>query len=219
MKPSRVSAPQSQQRQALRRRGRPCRVLWIDLGGVVLRDPRPIVARQLRTNGVPLPRLRAVYYRLSRRLDTGQIDLRTMHARLRRALPLAVGYREFRDLVCDRSLFVHPSVLRALERLRHARRVRVVFASNVSRAVWRGIDRKFALRRYADASVLSFRVGALKPSPTFFRAALRESRRAPSEVEYLDDARENVIAARRMGIRSYRVTRPQETVRRLRTLS
>lgn len=215
--PRRTSRPRT--RGARRSHRTPGRVLWIDLGGVVLRDPRPLVARRLRTEDVSLHRLRIVYYRLSRRLDTGAIDLRTMYARLRRTLRLPVGYREFRGLVCDRSLLAYPSVLRALRRLRRTGRVRVVFVSNVSRPVWRGIDRKFALRRYADASVFSFRVGSLKPSSRFFRAALHMSRTVPGEVRYLDDARENVGAARRMGIPSYRVSRPEQTVRYLRALA
>ena len=186
---------------------------------MVLRDPRPLVARSLLAEGVAVARVRTVYYRLSRLLDTGKIDLRTMHARLRRTIGLSVGFRDFRGLVCDRSLFVDASVLRALGQLRRSGRVRVVFASNVSRPVWRGIQEKFALRRYADALVFSFRVGALKPSSTFFRAALRISRTVPGEVCYLDDARENVDAARRMGIPSYWVSRPEQTVRHLRELA
>ena len=195
------------------------RVLWIDLGGVVLKDPRPIVARRLVTKGVTLARLRTEYYRLSRRLDTDAIDLRTLHARLRKVLDLPVGYPEFRALVCDRSLAVHAPVLRALRLLRRSGRVRVVFASNVSRPVWQAIERKFALGQYADASVLSFRARLLKPDPKFFREALRVSHATPGEVRYLDDARENVEAARRMGVRSFRVATPSETVRRLREIS
>ena len=215
--PRRAARPRTQ--GTGRSRHAPRRVLWIDVGGVVLRDPRPLVAERLCTEGVTRERLRTVYYRLSRRLDTDGITLRTMHGRLRKALPLSVDYQEFRALVCDQSLLAYPSVLRALRRLRKAGGVHVVFTSNVSRPVWRGIERKFALRRYADASVLSFRLGTLKPSPRFFRAALRMSRTVPREVCYLDDAQENVDAARRMGIPSWRVSRPEQTVRYVRKLT
>lgn len=188
-------------------------ILWIDLGGVVLRDPRPIAVRALRQVARRNRRgLAREYYRLSRRIDTGSMGLRSMFDRLQRSFCLTIGYREFRTLVCERSLFAYPEVLRALRRLRRARSVRIVFTSNVSREVWQGARRQFSLSRYADAATLSYRVRSLKPSAKFFRDAMRRSRGDRRSIVFLDDSHVNIAAARRMGVRSCRVPSPAWTV-------
>lgn len=194
--------------------------LWIDLGGVVVRDPRPIVVRRLGAGGrIDRNRLRTAYYRLSRALDVDRIDLGTMYERLRRAFGLSQSYREFRDLVCDTSLATIPPVLGALRRLRASEEVRIVLTSNVSREVWNGLERRFRLRGTAHEVVLSFRVRTLKPSARFFREALRRSATGRGRVLFLDDSTLNVRAARRFGVRAHRVTGAGDTVRRLERLS
>jgi HAD superfamily hydrolase (TIGR01509 family) len=50
---------------------------------------------------------------------------------------------------------------------------------------------------------LSFEVGAAKPDPAHFAAALAFAGAAPHESVFADDRRENVDAARRLGIDAF----------------
>ncbi len=216
---SAVSAVRRRKSPVRARKGLPHRTLWIDLGGVVVRDPRPIVVEALaRRGGAPRPALRRAYYRLSRLLDRGRIDLSTMYRRLERSFPFRMDFREFRDWVERRSLNAVPRVIPALRALHRRGRVRIVFASNVSLSVWNGVRRRFRLRGLAKDVVLSYRVGVLKPEPAFFREAIRRTRPKETPVLYLDDAAVNVRSARRLGIDARRVTRPDQIVTLLRRL-
>lgn len=193
------------------------RFLWIDLGGVIVGDPRPTVVRRLKRRASRRPdRLEAAYYDLSRRLDTDAIPLRDAFDRLHRDFGLSIPYRSFRRLVCNESLSVHREVVRVLRQIHRSTGVWILFTSNVSRPVWRGLLRRFSLREIRDDAVLSFRVRALKPSRRFFRAAMRRTPGNLQHVLFLDDAPENIEAARRLGIRSHRVRSAEDTVRVLR---
>lgn len=198
---------------SLQGRSRP-RVLWIDLGGVVIRDPRPIVVRRLcagrRTDR---RRVRTEYYRLSRELDTDAIDLRTMYERLRHVCDVSLSYPAFRELVGDRSLAAIPTVLAALRKLRASEGVRIVITSNVSRPVWRGLERRYRMHEAAHETALSFRLGALKPDPRFFREALRRTGIRRDRVLFLDDSLPNILAARRLGVHAHRIRGARDTLR------
>ncbi len=196
------------------------RVLWIDLGGVLFQDPRPMVVRRLCAQDRLDPRrLGPAYYRLSRALDLGAIDLRAMHERLRRDFGVSIGYRGFHRLVSRTSLVPVRPVLSALRRLRASAPVRILITSNVSREVWLGLNRSFAIGDAAHGAVLSFQVRALKPSASFFRVALRRGGVPADRVLFLDDSLTNVRAARRVGVRAHRVTGGRDAVRWLRTLA
>ena len=54
--------------------------------------------------------------------------------------------------------------------------------------------------RHFDALVLSYKVGAMKPHPEIYRAAIEQAGCAPEECFYSDDIAEYVEAGRRMGM-------------------
>ena len=195
------------------------RVLVIDIGGVIARDPRPKVVRTIsRAEGLDPARFARSYYRVCRHHATAPLGVRKMYEALRRAHHLSMRYRAFHHLVADETLVVYPQVLRALRELKREGGVKVVLASNIERHVWSGLDRKFGLRRVADRAVLSFRAGVLKPNPSFYRKLLRREQVDPSDALYLDDLRANVLAARRLGMRAKVVHSPAETARVVRGL-
>jgi putative hydrolase of the HAD superfamily len=141
-----------------------------------------------------------------------------MYTSLRQDFGLSLSYREFRDLVSDRTLVAFPDVLQELHRVKQSRRLRVVLASNIEQHVWSGLNRKFDVKSAAHRAVLSYRLGILKPRKAFFEEALRREHARPEEVLYLDDSPENVRMARTLGIRSRLVRSRGETVRILQRL-
>jgi HAD superfamily hydrolase (TIGR01509 family) len=192
----------------------------IDIGDVVVWDPRPTIVRQLlqRASVDPL-RFRRSYYGVARRMAAGTIGLREAYVTLRRQFRWSVSYAEFREVVGPRSLDAIPGALRALGTLHRRGTVRIVYASNIEPVTWEGLCRKFRLDGYADGAALSFRLRSLKPSARFFRGALRVARASPSEILYLDDLPENIRAAQALGIPSRRVRSAHDTLEVLRKLS
>ena len=194
-------------------------MLLIDIGNVVIWDPRPLIVREiLRTERVDPDRLRRSYYRVALRMAAGSLRLPGAYRELRARFHWSMSYRAFRELVGRRALRPIPGVLPALRALHRKGTVRIVYASNVEPATWAGLRRKFRLDDCADGAALSFRLRSLKPSRRFFRGAIRIARVAPATMVYLDDLPENIRAARALGIRARRVRSPEDTLAVLRTL-
>ena len=87
-------------------------------------------------------------------------------------------------------------VLRSLK----ARGCRLVLLSNTSVSHFEHIRREFGVLQLFDEHVVSFRVGAIKPEPAIFAAALQAIRCPPQECFYTDDVPEYVAAGRRYGL-------------------
>jgi len=196
------------------------KVLLIDLGNVVIQDPRPLIVPEiLRRHRVDPVRIWKAYYRVALRMAAGSLGLREAYRELRTRFRWSMTYREFRELVGRWSLRAVPGVVSALRALHRKGTVRIVYASNVEPATWDGLRRKYRLDECADGAALSFRLRSLKPARRFFRAAIRIARVPPAAIFYLDDLPENIRAARALGIRGRRVRSPEDTLEVLGKLS
>jgi len=94
---------------------------------------------------------------------------------------------------------VNQPVLTVLDQLQH-NGTRLVLLSNTSVAHFEFIGDRFDVLDRFDDCVLSFQVGAMKPDPRIFTAALELAECSAGECFFTDDLRENVEQARRMGI-------------------
>lgn len=65
-------------------------------------------------------------------------------------------------------------------------------------------------------AALSFEIGALKPDPGFFEAALARAGLSPAQVFFVDDRADNVAAARALGIDAVRALGPKQAREALR---
>jgi FMN phosphatase YigB (HAD superfamily) len=100
-----------------------------------------------------------------------------------------------------------PSALAALRRL--AEDVTPVLISNTNALHWDGVLRVAPeLTQLVPLRALSFEVGAAKPEPALFRAALARAGVQPGDALYADDRPALVEAARAMGIDGFVVGDP-----------
>ena len=100
---------------------------------------------------------------------------------------------------------LYPDSLDTIRALRAAG-IRTGLESNCSPATGAVIER-LGLRSELDAVVVSFEVGALKPDPTIFLAALERLDAAASDTWFLDDQAGYCDGARRLGIRTVQIVR------------
>jgi len=96
-------------------------------------------------------------------------------------------------------------VLRALR----ARGVRTAVVSNCSRSTRPVVDR-LGLEREVDAVVLSFEVGAAKPDPAIYLAALDRLAAQPAETVFVDDQATYCDGAAALGMRTFLIRRATE---------
>lgn len=176
------------------------RALLVDLGNVLVGFDHGITcARIAEASGVPAERLRPVLFgALEAAFDRGEIDARDFFRSCEEEAGLprladSAWVRAWRDIF-------HPlsEALAALARVPRA--VRRVLVSNTNALHWEGARRLLGPSTHLDELVLSFRVGAVKPSRAFWDAALAAARCAPGECLYADDRPELVEAAAALGI-------------------
>lgn len=77
---------------------------------------------------------------------------------------------------------------------------RLVLLSNTSIAHFEFVSRNYRVLELFDQFVLSFRVGALKPDPAIYQAALQAIDCEPHECFYTDDIAEYIVAGRGHGL-------------------
>jgi glucose-1-phosphatase len=134
---------------------------------------------------------------LVERFETGQIESRAFHEELRRTLDLRVDYESFCEIW--NSIFTDPLIPESLlEGL--AARYRLLLLSNTNAIHFDGLRRNYPMLRHFHDTVLSYQVGAMKPSPLIYQAAIERAGCRPQECFYTDDIPAFVDAARAAGM-------------------
>lgn len=176
------------------------RALLVDLGNVLVGFDHGItLARISEATGVPAGRLREVLFGgLEGAFDRGELEPEVFFRACEALgglprLPDEVWARAWRDIFRP-----FPEALAALDAVPHS--VRRVLVSNTNALHWEGVLGIFDPAKHVDALVLSFRVGATKPSRAFWDAALEAAGCDPGECLYADDSPALVEAAGRLGI-------------------
>ena len=77
---------------------------------------------------------------------------------------------------------------------------RLVLLSNTDPIHVAYMESKFSFLRYFPKRIYSCDVGASKPSVKIFRAAIKAAGAPPHRILYIDDIRQYVLAARRVGL-------------------
>jgi glucose-1-phosphatase len=107
-----------------------------------------------------------------------------------------------------------PGIEELLVRIRQ--KYRIAFLSNSNEVHAEVIPKQFpALFDRDDRFIFSYRFKVAKPDPEMFHRALETIGAQPSDVVFIDDLVENVIAARGIGIRSFQFTDTPSLTREL----
>jgi glucose-1-phosphatase len=96
---------------------------------------------------------------------------------------------------------LNTSIVPILDELK-ARGHRLVLLSNTSVSHFQFVQQSFDVLQRFDAFTLSFEVGAIKPEPAIFEAALKAIDCAPEECFYTDDVADYIRAARNYGLQA-----------------
>ena len=179
------------------------KTLIFDLGGVLVPfDFKRAYARMAPLCSYPaeeIPgRLRGTD--LVTRFESGQIEPGRFVSELSAVLELRTTYDEFCDLL--NCIFLPHTLIPAyfIESLKS--RYRLLLLSNTNPIHFEKIQRDYSLLKHFDHFVLSYQVGAVKPSPEIYRAALANAKCRPEECFFTDDLLPYVEGARRHGIQA-----------------
>lgn len=133
------------------------------------------------------------------RIERGDLKPQEIYGLFQSELGFEGGFEAFKRLWSG-FFRLNPEVARLAERLKA--RHRVYLLSNTNQLHWDFIRTRFAFARKIDGAVLSYELGERKPEPAIYLSALRMAQTQPEHCVFIDDRRENVQAAARMGFRA-----------------
>ncbi|HYO82795.1 MAG TPA: HAD family phosphatase [Bryobacteraceae bacterium] len=132
------------------------------------------------------------------RLESGKITPEEFRAGICKLLSFSCEEHEFHDIFG--SIFLPETLLNKefLQALRS--RYRLLLLSNTNAIHWPFVQKHYPELQHFDQHILSFEVGATKPEPEIYAAALNAANCEPSECFFTDDIPAYVEAARTHGI-------------------
>ncbi len=196
----------------------PPKALIFDLGGVIV----PLKFQHAYARMAPLcgcepeeiPK-RIASTDLVRRFETGRIEPEPFARELLEAIGAPpMSYAEFQDVWCW--IFGPETILREPFFRALRERHRLVLLSNTNALHYEILAARHPLLGLFDETVLSYEVGAMKPSPEIYRAAIERAGCAPHECFFTDDVLPYVEGARAAGIDAVQFTSPAQLETELR---
>jgi FMN phosphatase YigB (HAD superfamily) len=135
---------------------------------------------------------------LVRRFETGQVSPETFVEQLSELLGLCVDYYRFCELWS--SIFLPDPLLPESLLAGLHRRHRLLLLSNTNAIHFEMIRQRYPLLGHFDDYVLSYEVGALKPSARIYEEAIGRAGCRPAECFFTDDIPLYVAAAKEAGM-------------------
>ena len=136
---------------------------------------------------------------LAQRFETGRMSGPQFVREFSELLELRpLDYRHFCDIWC--SIFLPETLIPDRMILELRQNHRLVLLSNTNEIHFSMIWNNYPLLRHFHELVLSHRIGAMKPAPEIYRAAVERAGCRPEECFYSDDMPAFVDAARREGL-------------------
>jgi putative hydrolase of the HAD superfamily len=136
----------------------------------------------------------------------GEIDSAAFHRRIAAEFGVELAREKFFEAWTSVIVLID-AMGPLVERL--AARYRLVLASNTDSTHYhKSLDVQPALR-HLHGSAVSYEIGHVKPSPDFFRAALRSLETPADACLFVDDTEANVHVAAALGIRALRFSSPE----------
>ena len=136
---------------------------------------------------------------LTRLFDEGRVSPREFYTGIKKLTGLKISYQEFVPIWSD--IFIEKTdVCEFAACLK--KDYRLVLMSNVNVLQFEYISRNFPIIAHMDALVLSYEVGAMKPSPEIYQAAIKAAMTTPDRIIYTDDRVELIEGGIKAGIKS-----------------
>ncbi|MBV8819914.1 MAG: HAD family phosphatase [Acidobacteriaceae bacterium] len=150
------------------------------------------------------------------RFESGQIEARAFVEELCGVLDLRASYEEFCGIWS--SIFLPHTLIpdAFIEALKS--RYRLLLLSNTNAIHFEMIRENYPILRHFDHFVLSYRVGAMKPSRKIYESAIEHANCRPEECFFTDDLLPYVEGARSAGIQAVQFQGFEQLQRDLRDL-
>jgi len=148
------------------------------------------------------------------RFEEGKMEPEAFVRELSAILELRTTYDEFCGMWS--SIFLPDTLIQEDLLVALKPRYRLLLLSNTNAIHFEMVQKTFPLLRHFDHHVVSYRVGALKPSPVIYAEAIKQAKCEPSECFFTDDIPDYVNGARAAGIDAVQFQNQEQIERELR---
>jgi len=150
-----------------------------------------------------------------KKFSRGRLDAETFHRRLMERFALPVSFTEFKKMWCD--IF---SPMEGMENLVEQVKARypIGLLSDIDPLHWQFLTENYPILHHFKNPILSYKIGALKPSPKCYRSAATAVRQPPRFCLFIDDRPINIIGAKRSGMHTIHFKNPIDLSKRLEKL-
>jgi HAD superfamily hydrolase (TIGR01509 family) len=190
------------------------RTLFWDIGGVLLTNgwDRGQRTRVLSRLGVDLEKYESLHDAANFTWERGLSDARTFFdTTVFHPNPhLQLDFETLWPQVCAESRVLHPECLDMLSELRQAGTFTLATLNNESRELNDHRLDAFHLRPLFDYFICSGYVHEMKPLPGIYQAAIDISGHPAETALFIDDKRENCVAANALGLNAIRFESPAQ---------
>lgn len=176
-------------------------VVFFDIGNVLLKVNVKQAVRRIAWAVGHHPLRVAKYFWTSNIVDEierGSIEPQELYDRFREELGYTGTFPAFSKLWCG-YFELDRKGANALKFV--AERHPVFLLSNTNYLHFEFIRNKYGFAKLVDGAVLSYELGLRKPEPEIYRAALKMAGVPADQAVFIDDLKDNVEAARKLGIR------------------
>ena len=176
------------------------KVILFDLGSVIINfDMNISSAKMAALSGRPQSEVFSLFFdsEISGLHESGALSGLEFYRKIKDALTLTLSFEEFKEIW--NNIFWENAPVCRLVRALH-KKYRVLLLSNVGQLHYEYIDSTFPIMREFDEKIASYKVGVRKPDARIYRLAIEISGARPDQIIYIDDRKELVDAALKLGI-------------------
>ena len=136
---------------------------------------------------------------LFKQYSKGQIETTQFYQAFTKQYNLDISFSEFSSYWCE--IF---APMKGMESLVNqvAASCKIGLLSDIDPLHWAYLIENYPFLKDFPRPVLSYQIGALKPSPKCYRAAAESVGESPAACLFIDDRRINILGARKLGMRA-----------------
>lgn len=178
------------------------KVFFYDIGGVLVKLVMDKAFEKFSSaSGKTVQDLREIFDDpdIGRRYETGGMSSHKFYRKISGLTGFKMSFEEFTKIWCDIFIENRPE-MECLKGLKQ--KYRIFLLSNTNELHYKYLLSTFPVLRLVNGAVLSYEVGAAKPEKKIYLEALKAADAKPHECVFIDDTKENIEAARSLGIRA-----------------
>ncbi len=129
----------------------------------------------------------------------GNIGPKKYYREMGKIFKADIEYQDFINIYCN-IFSLNSSVVKTLTRLKGKNKL--ILLSNTDTLHFNFIKKRYPEIFIFDDYILSYKIGSVKPETEIFDVALDRSETKPEEIVFIDDMKENIQAAKKIGMKT-----------------